>query len=249
MDEPTRLTQLDSSRELRPEFVPYLAMMDFLGALLGRRSEIVLHDTSNLSRSVVALTNGHVSGRMLGAPATDLVLKVLRNGEHPDTDYFANYLAESSTGGRFRSSTFFIRDSDGTVIGLLCVNIDDAGLVAARDALDELTATRNIRKEMATPADGAAPPIREHAGAPVGAVAERLSTTVEDLTLESVSRLVAARRLPPERMTPEEKMDIVRDLEESGTFLLKGAVAKAASALHVSEPTVYRYLKLVRQQA
>ncbi|MCC3279960.1 PAS domain-containing protein [Arthrobacter sp. zg-Y40] len=241
-----RATQVDLARELRPEFAPYLGMMDFLGALLGPRSEIVLHDTTDLNRSVVALTNGYVSGRALGAPATDLVLKVLRNGEHHDTDYFANYLAESAAGGRFRSSTFFIRDSEAAVIGLLCINIDDTALVAARDALDALTATGSIRKEAATAPNSTPSP---YPPAPIGAVAERLSTSVEDLTLDSVSRHVASQNVPPLRMTSDEKMAIVRDLDEAGTFLLKGSVAKAASALHVSEPTVYRYLKQVRQEA
>jgi predicted transcriptional regulator YheO len=146
MTEPLRPTQVDPDRELRAEFGPYLAMMDFLAALLGPRSEIVLHDISDLSRSVVALTNGHVSGRSVGAPATDLVLKVLRNHEHADVEYLANYLAESAAGVRFRSSTFFIRDADGAVIGLLCINIDDSALVQARDALALLTATTGIDK-------------------------------------------------------------------------------------------------------
>lgn len=233
-----------SDRPLRPEFAPYLAMMDFLGALLGPRSEIVLHDTTDLSSSVVALTHGYVSGRALGAPATDLVLKVLRNGQHHDGNFFANYLAESAAGGRFRSSTFFIRDDEAAVIGLLCINIDDTALVAARTALEELTATREIRKEFA-PGTTPESTVGRNA-APVGAVVERLSATADDLTLDSVSRLVASQTVPPARMTPEEKMAIVRALDESGTFLLKGAVAKVAGALQVSEPTVYRYLKQVR---
>lgn len=244
MQEQRRATVVASDRELRPEFAPYLAMMDFLGALLGPRSEIVLHDTTDLSSSVVALTHGYVSGRALGAPATDLVLKVLRNGQHHDSDFFANYLAESAAGGRFRSSTFFIRDSEAAVIGLLCINIDDTALLAARDALEALTATKEIRKEFAP--DSAAAAAGRDDAVPVGAVVERLSTTADDLTLDTVSRLVASQAVPPARMTPEEKMAIVRALEESGTFLLKGAVAKVAGALQVSEPTVYRYLKQVR---
>ncbi|WP_066039706.1 helix-turn-helix transcriptional regulator [Herbiconiux solani] len=221
-------TEIATDRELRPEFAPFLGLMDFLGALLGPRSEIVLHDTSDLSRSVVALTHGHVSGRSVGAPATDLVLKVLRNQRDGD-DFLANYEAESATGRGFRSSTYFIRDEAGAVIGMLCINIDDTDLVLARRALEAITATTNIMK-----GDG---------------YSEKLSITVDDLTLDSVSRIVSAQPVPPARMMPGEKVDAVRDLDKAGVFLLKGSVARAAAVLQISEPTVYRYLRQVRQEA
>ncbi|ROS60937.1 putative transcriptional regulator YheO [Frigoribacterium sp. PhB160] len=232
-------TVVDRSRVLRAEFGPYLPLMDFLAELLGPRTEIVLHDTSDLGRSIVALTNGHVSGRTVGGPATDLVLKVLQNHEHDDRDYLANYLAESRTGGTFRSSTFFIRDDGGDVVGMLCLNIDDEPLTRARDLLAAITATTGLVK-------GAGPAAVE-VGPPPSTVAERLSTTVDELALDGVARIVAAQGVDPHRMTSDEKVSAVREVERAGVFLLKGAVAQVAEALHVSEPTVYRYLKQVRR--
>ena len=278
MTTPRSVTEVDRRRELRPEFAPYLALMDFLAELLGPRTEVVLHDTSDLSRSIVALTNGHVSGRSVGGPATDLVLKVLQNHEHDDQDFLANYLAESRTGGAFRSSTYFIRDADGGVVGMLCVNIDDEPLTRARDLLDAITTTTGVVK--GTSAGVAGGPARNGHGGDGGgadgrgrdghggdasrggggggaggggrgahgpaAVAERLSTNVDELALDGVARIVAAHGVEPERMTPEEKVATVRELERAGLFLLKGAVAQVAVALHVSEPTVYRYVRAVR---
>jgi len=231
---------VDRSRALRAEFEPYLPLMDFLAELLGPRTEVVLHDTSDLSRSIVALTNGHVSGRTVGGPATDLVLKVLQNHEHDDRDFLANYLAESRTGGTFRSSTFFIRDADGDVVGMLCLNIDDEPLTRARDLLAAITATTGLVKG----ADRGGAGEVDNAPAPV---AERLSTNVDELALDGVARIVAAQGVEPHRMTPDEKVAAVRELERAGVFLLKGAVAQVAEALHVSEPTVYRYVKQVRR--
>lgn len=234
-------TEVDRSRVLRAEFGPYLPMMDFLAELLGPRSEVVLHDTSDLSRSIVALTNGHVSGRSVGGPATDLVLKVLQNHEHDDQDYLANYLAESRTGGTFRSSTFFIRDADGEVVGMLCINIDDEPLTRARDLLEAITATTGLVKGGSR---GGAGPV----GPSPTTVAERLSMNVDELALDGVARIVAAQRVDPQRMTPDEKIAAVREIERAGLFLLKGAVAQVASALCVSEPTVYRYVRAVRTE-
>ena len=273
-----RVTEVDRSRELRAEFGPYLPLMDFLAELLGPRTEVVLHDTSDLDRSIVALTNGHVSGRTVGGPATDLVLKVLQNHEHDDQDYLANYLAESRTGGAFRSSTFFIRDAGGEVVGMLCVNIDDEPLTRARDLLDAITATTGAVKGAsrggagAVDGGGAAGVGAVGAGAGAGGagvggapaaggagagrhgrdpatVAERLSTNVDELALDGVARIVAARGLDPQRMTPDEKVATVREIERAGLFLLKGAVAQVAVALHVSEPTVYRYVRVVRTES
>jgi len=238
-------TVVDRSRVLRTEFGPYLPLMDFLAELLGPRTEIVLHDTSDLSRSIVALTNGHVSGRSVGGPATDLVLKVLQNHEHDDRDYLANYLAESRTGGTFRSSTFFIRDAGGDVVGMLCLNIDDEPLTRARDLLAAITATTGLVK--GAEVGGAGTAAAGTAAASPAAVAERLSTNVDELALDGVARIVAAQGVEPHRMTPDEKVAAVRELERAGVFLLKGAVAQVADALHVSEPTVYRYVKQVRR--
>lgn len=232
-------TVVDESRVLRPEFAPYLPMMTFLAEILGPRTEIVLHDTSDLSRSIVALTNGHVSGRAVGGPATDLVLKVLQNHEHDDRDFLANYLAESRTGGTFRSSTYFIRDDDGAVTGMLCLNIDDEPLTRARELLEAITETTGIVKgQQGTDADGA----RVSSG-----VTERLSTNVDELALDGIARIVSVQGVEPQRMTPDEKISAVRELERAGVFLLKGAVTQVAEALHVSEPTVYRYVKQVRR--
>jgi len=234
-----RATEVDRSRELRAEFGPYLPLMGFLAELLGPRTEVVLHDTSDLSRSIVALTNGHVSGRSVGGPATDLVLKVLQNHEHDDRDFLANYLAESRTGGTFRSSTFFIRDVDGEVVGMLCINIDDEPLTRARDLLQAITATTGLVK-------GASRGGASDAGQSPALVAERLSMNVDELALDGVARIVAARGVDPQRMTPDEKIATVREIERAGVFLLKGAVAQVAVALRVSEPTVYRYVRQVR---
>ncbi|WP_438353019.1 helix-turn-helix transcriptional regulator [Microbacterium sp. CJ88] len=239
-------TQVDPDRDLRPEFAPYLAIMDFLGALLGPRAEIVLHDTSDLSRSVVALTHGHLSGRSVGAPATDLVLRVLRNHEHDDEPFLANYLAQSAAGGRFRSSTLFIRDAASDVIGMLCINIDDTDLVLARDALTALTSTVEVVKGSPRPTSESSP----GEDLPVApSIVERLSVTVDDLTLDSVSRIVSAGAISPLRMTQTEKIATIRELDRAGVFLLKGSVARVASVLQTSEPTVYRYLRQVRQEA
>ena len=48
-------------------------------------------------------------------------------------------------------------------------------------------------------------------------------------------------------MTVGEKQYAIKLLNDEGIFVLKGSVAEVARRLNVSEPTVYRYLKIVRE--
>lgn len=237
--------QVDRDRAMRPAFAPYLRLMPFLAELLGPQAEILLHDTSDLSSSVVALVNGHISGRDIGAPATDLVLKILRNHERHDGDFLANYPAESNSGRRFRSSTLFIRDDEGKLAGMLCVNIDDTDLLGAAEVLRALTATAPLAK-----GDAGGGAVRGGEDEPVPRArpsAERLNVSVEEMTVEVIGDVVASPAVSSQRMTSDEKLEVVRRLDEVGVFLVKGSVAAAAAALAVSEPTVYRYLRQVRR--
>ena len=45
------------------------------------------------------------------------------------------------------------------------------------------------------------------------------------------------------RLKVEEKIRVVKYLQDKGTFKVKGAIALVADKLDVSEPTIYRYLK------
>ena len=46
-----------------------------------------------------------------------------------------------------------------------------------------------------------------------------------------------------ERLNVDEKIKVVKYLQEKGTFKVKGAIVLVAEKLAVSEPTIYRYLK------
>ena len=44
----------------------FLPMVDFLEQILGKNSEIVLHDFSDIDHAIVDIRNGIVSGRKVG---------------------------------------------------------------------------------------------------------------------------------------------------------------------------------------
>lgn len=48
----------------------YTTTVKFLGSVLGPDYEVVLQDLSNINHSVIAIENGHISGRTIGSPLT-----------------------------------------------------------------------------------------------------------------------------------------------------------------------------------
>ena len=81
----------------------------------------------------------------------------------------------------------------------------------------------------------------------IAEIQPRPETVDEKPTLEMIDAFVQANADAPERLTPEEKTTLFIELYDMGVFELKGAVAKAAEALHISEPSVYRYLAQIRR--
>ena len=208
------------------EFVP---LVDFLGAALGQNTEVVLHDVTDVDSSVIAIANGHISGRDVGSPATNLMLRVLREGSSGDEPFITNYPGRTKRSARpLRSATYFIRE-EGRIVGMLCLNTDQSAIHALVTAADEL-------REQAF---SAAPGVGEER-------TEQLFGTVTDMAAAAVSDYLDRVLCPVEDLTPAQRTDIVRELDESGFFQLKNGVATLASHLGVSEPTVYRYLQTVR---
>jgi len=200
----------------------YKEMLPFLSELLGPSCEIVLHDVTNKKNSIIAINNP-LSGRKVGDPLTDLAEKILRQGLLSDSDYIANYSGKSK-GINFLSSTYLIKNG-GIPIGMLCVN-KDVGYVHDMYASFEqflkrynITAPENI------------------------AYTENLDNTTESYVRKSVSQAIRLSGIAPERMTVAEKKELLASLKANGVLGLRGAVKEAASALNVSVPTIYRYMK------
>lgn len=211
--------------ELLKKFLP---LVDFIAAIAGPHCEVVLHDTSSVDNSIIAIRNSHVSGRQTGGPLTDLGLKLLREEAYHTQDILVNYPARTRDGKPLRSSTLFIKDDDGGIAGMLCVNVDLSGALQARKFIDDFLQNTG-REEREAEKSGKACP-------------ETMNTSVEELMLTLMEKVLENMDIPPERLSPEEKISIVHKLNDMGFFLLKGAVAEAARYLKTSESTIYRYL-------
>ncbi|MDF2680331.1 MAG: YheO domain protein [Brevibacillus sp.] len=229
---------LSRGERMKSQLINYVPLVEFLGSVLGSHCEIVLHDVSNIEKSIVAIKNSHVSNRSVGGSLTDLALQILKEKSYLEKDFLINYSGKTKDGKIVRSSTFFIKDDVGNVAGMLCINMDISAMVETRNRLDEM-----IQGVFAVSPNGLNLEGKnlESPSSPI----EDLHTSIEDLTTSIILKALSEMEIPPDRMSPEEKMKVVQRLSEKGVFLIKGSVSEVAKHLKTSEATVYRYMSKI----
>jgi predicted transcriptional regulator YheO len=186
----------------------------------GSNCEVVLHDFSNMQNSIVEIANGHVTGRSIGSPLPEHSLKTISEGRVEDV---INYTGKSAEGRVLKSSTTFIKDNQGKVVGCFCINFDMTELVVAQKVLNDIMNVATDTNE----------------NAPQKATINDVLTEIVASTIESVGKPVAY-------LTKEEKVQIVDNLDNQGAFLIKGAIDYVAKVLCVSRYTIYNYLDEIR---
>lgn len=126
-----------------------------------------------------------------------------------------------------RSSTIFIRDEKGHIIGSLCINQDLTDFIVASKLTQELTAFQRPSTE------------EEHAEE---FFAHDISDVMEDMVRTELELL----QKPVAYMQKEDKLALVQRMENKGIFDVKGAVEYVAERLGVTNYTIYNYLKAIR---
>ncbi|MFT8321929.1 MAG: PAS domain-containing protein [Bacillus sp. (in: firmicutes)] len=226
------------SIELHPKLIPYIKLVDFLGSVMGTHCEVVLHDVRNIENSIVAIKNSQISNRKEGGPLTDLALKILKDKSYVKKDFLINYSGRTEDGNIVRSSTFFIKGSEGEVLGMLCFNMDVSYMVDARNILDSIINGLTEVSSNGLHLHGHIPGEKNN---PI----EGFHTTIEELTESIIIKALSETTISAERMSPDEKIDIIKQLNEQGIFLIKGSVSEVAKYLKTSEATIYRYLNKI----
>ena len=214
----------------------YVKLTEFLGAALGPDYEVALHDLTDKNRSVIAIANGYISGREVGAPLTNMALSVLKDESYEWQDYRLHYSGLSAAGNVLRSSTMFIKE-DGKLVGMLCINFDDSRFQSFARQVLTLCHPNQFYQALTQPED--AP---EDAPRP-----ETFRNSTEAVAQDAIAHELARLGVPADRLTSEERLQIIAALEASGIFLLKGAVKDVAAGLCCSPASVYRYLSQIRK--
>ena len=92
-----------------------------LGETFAPFCEVVVHDLLHPDHAILAIHN-NLSGRKIGAPATELGLARIFDSEFPQI--VSNYANQLSDGRQVKSTSVGIKDSRGRYIAALCLNVD-----------------------------------------------------------------------------------------------------------------------------
>ncbi|SEK46531.1 Predicted transcriptional regulator YheO, contains PAS and DNA-binding HTH domains [Carnobacterium iners] len=210
----------------------YKKIVYYFGELLGPTYEVILHVLTSEKESYIgAIANGELSGRSLTNPLTDFALNLIEDKVYLEKEFITGYKGTMSNGKEFRSSTLFIKDSDGKLTGLLCINFDiDQYKYIAKDILGLAQIILPLNDLTA-----------EHTNPYI----ENFSNSVRDIVLTVIdSKLLS----PDVKLSQNQKIEIIEILEEKGVFQIKGAVVEVAATLTISEASVYRYLQAVMRK-
>lgn len=210
-------------------FERYKVMGEFISRCFGSNVEVVLHDLRDFEHSGVKIYNSYISGRSDGAPMTEFGLNLLESKIYEKENFITNY--KGVTGGKIlRSSTLFIKDEKENLIGMLCVNVDITKYLSMSKELESLAyfgLDENKIEKSKMIAD--------------------FPKSVKDMINTSLSNYISNNGYDWQRLNKDEKIDMIKKLNDKGIFTLRGGISEVSEALKISEPTIYRYLCEVRK--
>lgn len=206
--------------------------LDFLKQLahglaiqFGSSCEIAIHDlkTKDLEKSIVYIENGHISNRQTGDGPSGIVLETLQSDPSTIHDKLS-YLTKTEDGRILKSSTFYIRDDDGSVSYIFSLNYDITAFTAASTAIQSLIATKDNLPDL------------------TGDSPRQITHNVNELLDLLIEQAVAKVGKPVALMNKDDKVAVVQYLDHAGAFLITKSGDKVSSYLGISKFTLYSYM-------
>ena len=159
-------------------------------------------------------------------------------------DYVLRFESTAVNGKKLCCNTLFIKDSRQQLVGLLCINFDSS-------RYEELSArVLDLCGGALTPGIPSGINLITGSDDPVLDEPDRdYPSSIAGATASIVSSVVANYPVPVDRLTQNEKLEIMELLNRKGVFLLKGSVSYVAKELHSSEASIYRYLGKINNKA
>lgn len=188
--------------------------------------EVVVHDLREPQSSIRHIS-GNVTNRHIGGPITDYGIRALQeDGDNVSDKY--SYKTISKDGRDLKSTTCFIRNSDGKVLAAFCINLDITELLNAQQILDSITSTLDITDD--------------------NKYIEHFATTIDETIDALFERAVNKVGKQPASMSKDDKVELVNELDKLGVFQIKGSVEHVGIRLGVTKYTIYNYIKLINSK-
>lgn len=201
----------DDDRELLKSYIPFI---DCLGQFLGEYCEIVLHSFENLHHSVIHIVNGHVTGRTLGAPVTNIALEKL--SEFSSTNDMWDVYFSNKGIRPFKSSSTLIVNQQKDPIGMICMNF--ALDMPMNAFVENFTKSNNCKNESFT---------------------QDINNLVQS-HLEPVKNMIYSNKNIPSK---NRNFEIIKELNDIGLFEFPVTNKIVSASLGISPNTIYKHLR------
>ena len=203
-----------------------IPIVQTISTTFGKNCEVVLHDLSGPQNSIVAIENGHVTGRQVGGPITDFALASWRHGGFGKgkEDRIVNYKTKTKDGRILKSSSVFIKDRDNKIIGCLCINYDLTGHLVLGKIADDFCNLTELNEEKE----------------------ETFVTDVAEILSNIIDKAIQEINKPISLMQKEDNLRVTEIVDEKGGFMIKGAIDLLAHKLNISRYTIYNYLDEIK---
>lgn len=208
-------------QKIHPILKNIIPVVESIAKTFGKNCEVVLYDFSNLQSSVIAVGNGNITGREVGNPIPESILKALRANKIENE---VNFRSKGKDGKILKSTTVYFKDESGKPVGCLCINIDISEFILVKNTLQDFCELNDDE----------------------GINIESYGNNVNDVLENIVNTTIENYGKPVNFMSKEEKVNMVKLLDTKGTFLIRGAIDYVAKILCVSRYTIYNYLDEIR---
>lgn len=185
----------------------------------GSNCEVEICDLNHPDSTIVAIFNGHVSGRKLGDSISTLGIKILKENQ-PHTEDLIGYKSTTPDGKIIKSSSIFIKS--GKVNICLGINIDCTYLSLAQSTIANLISIDDRVSD------------------------ELYSLSSNEFLDQVISEAFELVGKPASLMNKSDRIRIIEHIDERGALFMQKGVVTIAEKLNVSRYTVYNYLREIR---
>ena len=169
---------------------------------------------------------GAVTNRKVGNCGSNLGLEIMR-GSIKDGDRF-NYITKTSYGKILKSSTIYLTDDNKQPLGALCINLDITNYLNFQKSLESIIAVPENEK--------------------IEASTEFHAQDINQLSDFLLQKSLELVKKPVNKLTKDDKITIIRYLDEKGMFLITKSGDKVCQTLNISKFTLYNYLDIIRSE-
>ena len=210
-----------------PILTHYVRMAQVMSDMFAPVLEMVVHDVrKDLSQSIIAIFNGHVTGREVGDPATDVVHRLV-DGDFPEV--LVGYENESPNGRELKSSCLAVRDQEKKLVGVVGFNLSVHYFKKYNEFISQfIDRHRSDHVPSSEEFQGIAP--------------DDVPTPREDIE-EAINQFRISRGWGDSLLSNDKKQEIVGYLYKNGYFKNRGAVTITADLLGLTRASVYNYKK------